>query len=86
MSLTPEAKKLLAETIRGTQQDPEKGLRARLLCVAYAPGMPLLALQDSAGATTRVAARFDTRGFHDLQAVKICARRADSMRLWPQAA
>ena len=29
--LTPEAKKLLAETIRGTQQDPEKGLRARLL-------------------------------------------------------
>ncbi len=31
MPLTPEAKKLLAETIRGTQQDPEKGLRARLL-------------------------------------------------------
>lgn len=31
MSLTPEAKKLLAETIRGTQQDPDKGLRARLL-------------------------------------------------------
>jgi len=29
--LTSEAKKLLAETIRGTQQDPEKGLRARLL-------------------------------------------------------
>ncbi len=29
--LTPDAKKLLAETIRGTQQDPEKGLRARLL-------------------------------------------------------
>jgi hypothetical protein len=31
MSLTPEAKKLLAETIRGTKQDPAKGLRARLL-------------------------------------------------------
>jgi len=31
MSLTPEAKKLLAETIRGTAQSPEKGLRARLL-------------------------------------------------------
>ena len=29
--LTPEAKKLLAETIRGTAQDPEKGIRARLL-------------------------------------------------------
>ena len=29
--LTPEAKKLLAETIRGSAQDPEKGLRARLL-------------------------------------------------------
>lgn len=31
MPLTSEAKKLLAETIRGTQQDPAKGLRARLL-------------------------------------------------------
>lgn len=31
MSLTPEAKRLLAETIRGTAQDPERGLRARLL-------------------------------------------------------
>ncbi len=31
MTLTSDAKKLLAETIRGTQQDPEKGLRARLL-------------------------------------------------------
>lgn len=31
MALTPSAKKLLAETIRGTQQDPSKGLRARLL-------------------------------------------------------
>jgi hypothetical protein len=31
MPLTPAAKKLLAETIRGTQQDPEKGVRARLL-------------------------------------------------------
>jgi hypothetical protein len=31
MPLTPEAKKLLAETIRGTAQDPEKGIRARLL-------------------------------------------------------
>ncbi len=31
MPLTSEAKRLLAETIRGTQQDPEKGLRARLL-------------------------------------------------------
>ncbi len=29
--LTPEAKKLLAETIRGTAQSPEKGLRGRLL-------------------------------------------------------
>lgn len=29
--LTPEAKKLLAETIRGTAQDPEKRLRGRLL-------------------------------------------------------
>jgi hypothetical protein len=31
MPLTPDAKKLLAETIRGTAQDPEKGIRARLL-------------------------------------------------------
>jgi hypothetical protein len=31
MPLTSEAKKLLAETIRGTAQDPEKGIRARLL-------------------------------------------------------
>lgn len=31
MSLTPEAKRLLADTIRGTAQDPERGLRARLL-------------------------------------------------------
>lgn len=31
MTLTPEAKKLLGETIRGTAQSPEKGLRARLL-------------------------------------------------------
>lgn len=31
MPLTPEAKKLLAETIRGTAQDPHKGIRARLL-------------------------------------------------------
>ena len=31
MTLTPDAKKLLAETIRGTAQDPEKGIRARLL-------------------------------------------------------
>ena len=29
--LTPDAKKLLAETIRGTQQDPAKGIRGRLL-------------------------------------------------------
>ena len=31
MPLTPDAKKLLAETIRGSAQDPEKGVRARLL-------------------------------------------------------
>lgn len=31
MPLTPEAKRLLAETIRGTAQTPEKGLRTRLL-------------------------------------------------------
>jgi hypothetical protein len=31
MSLTPDAKKLLAETIRGSAQNPDKGLRARLL-------------------------------------------------------
>jgi len=31
MPLSPEAKKLLAETVRGTQQDPTRGLRARLL-------------------------------------------------------
>jgi hypothetical protein len=31
MPLTSEAKKLLAETIRGTSQSPEKGLRDRLL-------------------------------------------------------
>jgi SAM-dependent methyltransferase len=29
--LTPDAKRLLAETIRGTVQSPEKGIRARLL-------------------------------------------------------
>jgi hypothetical protein len=29
--LTPDAKKLLAETIRGTAQDPDKGVRGRLL-------------------------------------------------------
>lgn len=31
MALTPEAKKLLAETIRGTSQNPERGIRVRLL-------------------------------------------------------
>jgi hypothetical protein len=31
MPLTPDAKKLLAETIRGAAQDPETGIRARLL-------------------------------------------------------
>ena len=31
MPLTPDAKKLLAETIRGTKETPEKGLRGRLL-------------------------------------------------------
>jgi hypothetical protein len=31
MPLTPDAKKLLAETLRGTAQDPQKGIRARLL-------------------------------------------------------
>ncbi len=31
MSLTSDAKKLLAETIRGSAQDPEKGIRARLV-------------------------------------------------------
>ncbi len=31
MPLAPDAKKLLAETIRGSAQDPEKGVRARLL-------------------------------------------------------
>src|ERR1700761_1295964 len=31
MPLTPDAKKVLAETIRGTAQDPEKGIRARVL-------------------------------------------------------
>ncbi len=31
MALSSDAKKLLAETIRGTPQDPQKGLRARLL-------------------------------------------------------
>ncbi|MGH7271033.1 MAG: DNA methyltransferase, partial [Polyangiaceae bacterium] len=33
--LTPEAKNLLAETIRGTAQAPERGLRARLLRVIH---------------------------------------------------
>ncbi|WP_437796411.1 hypothetical protein [Sorangium sp. So ce693] len=31
MPLTPDAKKLLAETLRGSVQDPEKGIRSRLL-------------------------------------------------------
>lgn len=35
MSLTPEAKKVLAEAIRGTQQDPSKGLRAKLLSAIH---------------------------------------------------
>jgi Eco57I restriction-modification methylase len=35
MPLTPEAKKLLSETIRGTQQDPKKGLRAKLLSAIH---------------------------------------------------
>jgi hypothetical protein len=35
MSLNPDAKKLLAETIRGTTQAPEKGLRARLLVAIH---------------------------------------------------
>ena len=33
--LTPEAKKHLAETIRGTAQDPSKGVRARLLAAIH---------------------------------------------------
>lgn len=43
--LTPEAKKLLADTIRGTAQDPEKGLRARIL----------RGLRDEADRTYRLA-------------------------------
>lgn len=35
MPLTPDAKKLLAETIRGTAQDPDKGIRARLLSAIH---------------------------------------------------
>jgi hypothetical protein len=35
MPLTSEAKKLLAETIRGTAQSPEKGLRSLLLCAIH---------------------------------------------------
>jgi hypothetical protein len=36
MPLTPDAKKLLAETIRGAAQDPEKGIRVRLLRAIHA--------------------------------------------------
>jgi len=47
--LTPEAKKLLADTIRGTAQDPEKGLRARIL----------RGLRDEAERTYRLAVPID---------------------------
>src|SRR5262245_49272675 len=55
MPLTPDAKKLLAETIRGTAQDPEKGLRARLI----------RAIRDEADRRYRLSIRISDAGLDE---------------------
>ena len=55
MPLTPDAKRLLAETIRGTAQDPEKGLRARLI----------RAIHDEADRRYRLSVRISEAGLDE---------------------
>lgn len=65
--LTPEAKKLLAETIRGSQQNPEKGLRARLL----------RALHDEAQRRYRLSVPLEEAGLDELH-----RRRRERLDAW----
>src|SRR5262249_3456326 len=67
MSLTPEAKKLLAETIRGTAQAAEKGLRARLL----------RAVHDEADRRYRLAVRIEEAGLDEAH-----RRRRERIEAW----
>jgi hypothetical protein len=55
MPLTPDAKKLLAETIRGTAQAPEKGIRAQLL----------RAVHDEADRRYRLSVAIDQAGLDE---------------------
>jgi hypothetical protein len=56
MTLTSEAKKLLSESIRGTSQNPEKGLRARLL----------RAIHDEADRRYRLSVPLEKAGLDEL--------------------
>ncbi|WP_437300227.1 BREX-6 system adenine-specific DNA-methyltransferase PglX [Sorangium sp. So ce426] len=67
MPLTPEAKKLLAETIRGTAQDPEKGIRARLL----------RAIHDEADRRYRLAVSIGDAGLDEAH-----RRRRERIEAW----
>ncbi len=67
MPLTSEAKKLLAETIRGTKQDPERGLRARLL----------RAIHDEADRKYRLSVPIDDAGLDEAH-----RRRRERIEQW----
>src|SRR5687767_894549 len=65
--LTPEAKRLLAETIRGTAQAPERGLRARLL----------RAIHDEADRRYRLSVPIDEAGLDEAH-----WRRRERIETW----
>ena len=67
MPLTPEAKSLLAETIRGTAQAPERGLRARLL----------RAIHDEADRKYRLSVSIDEAGLDEAH-----RRRRERIDAW----
>lgn len=67
MPLTPDAKRLLAETIRGTQQDPDKGLRAKLL----------RAIHDEADRRYRLSVPIDDAGLDEAH-----RRRRERIEAW----
>ncbi len=67
MALTPEAKRLLAETIRGTAQDPERGLRARLL----------RAIHDEADRRYRLSVPISDAGLDEMH-----RRRRERIEAW----
>jgi len=67
MPLTSEAKKLLSETIRGTAQNPDKGLRARLL----------RAIHDEADRRYRLSVSLEKAGLDE-----IYHKRRERLEAW----